>query len=97
MLHEASDIPTSTPDPFDGGCPADTENLPRSEFDLRAEVNRMTHECIDLATKNTDLSAENKRLVKKNQLLLKAIADISRELDDLVHRCGLIASGATAN
>jgi hypothetical protein len=28
MLQEGHAIPTSEPDPFDGGCPADTEHSP---------------------------------------------------------------------
>ena len=75
MLQEASDITTSTPDPFDGGCPADTLSgipfpggkapwSPNAEADrLRADNARLTELNANLKTAIREADASIKRML----------------------------------
>ena len=79
--------------------PGKASGIPTSSFDTRPHMQPEHDPAVPAqsASAFADLQRENSRLLADNKRLRKAITDISREIDDLVVRCGLVASGATAN
>lgn len=85
MLHQASDIATSTSDPYDGGCPADTETalfvggsalMPQNEqafIDHRIEIDRLNSDNARLKEIEVQLRAAIREANHKIERMLKEI------------------------